>query len=40
VVENLDVKKKLYARLEPLLAADAILASNTSTIQITKLARG
>jgi len=40
VVENLDVKKKLYARLEPLLGADAVLASNTSTIQITKLAQG
>ena len=40
VVENLDVKKKVYARLEPLLSADAVLASNTSTIQITKLAQG
>jgi 3-hydroxyacyl-CoA dehydrogenase/1,4-dihydroxy-2-naphthoyl-CoA synthase len=40
IVENLEVKKKLYARLEPLLGADAVLASNTSTIQITKLAQG
>ncbi len=40
VVENLEVKKSLYARLEPLLKADAVLASNTSTIQITKLAQG
>ena len=40
VVENLDVKKAVYARLEPLLGKDAVLASNTSTIQITKLAQG
>ncbi|HTU25100.1 MAG TPA: 3-hydroxyacyl-CoA dehydrogenase NAD-binding domain-containing protein, partial [Pirellulales bacterium] len=40
VVENVDVKKKVYARLEPLLADTAVLASNTSTIQITKLAQG
>jgi 3-hydroxyacyl-CoA dehydrogenase/1,4-dihydroxy-2-naphthoyl-CoA synthase len=40
VVENLDAKKTLYARLEPLLGNDAVLASNTSTIQITKLAQG
>ncbi|MBX7165399.1 MAG: enoyl-CoA hydratase/isomerase family protein [Pirellulales bacterium] len=40
VVENPDVKKQLYARLEPQLAATAILASNTSTIPITRLAEG
>ncbi|MBI1899722.1 MAG: enoyl-CoA hydratase/isomerase family protein [Planctomycetia bacterium] len=38
IVENPDVKKKLFARLEPLLSADAILASNTSTIPIARLA--
>lgn len=38
VVENIDVKRQVYARLEPLLRADAILASNTSTIPITQLA--
>ncbi len=38
VVENLDVKTKIYARLEPHMPDDAILASNTSTIPITKLA--
>lgn len=40
VVEKEDVKKQLYAKLEPLLAESAILASNTSTIPITKLAAG
>ena len=40
VVENLDVKKQIFARLEPLLDEKAILASNTSTIPITKLAEG
>lgn len=38
VVENVDVKKKVYARLEPQLRPEAILATNTSTIPITKLA--
>jgi 3-hydroxyacyl-CoA dehydrogenase/enoyl-CoA hydratase/carnithine racemase len=40
IVENPEIKKQLYARLEPKLAADAILASNTSTIPISKLAEG
>jgi 3-hydroxyacyl-CoA dehydrogenase/enoyl-CoA hydratase/3-hydroxybutyryl-CoA epimerase/3-hydroxyacyl-CoA dehydrogenase/enoyl-CoA hydratase/3-hydroxybutyryl-CoA epimerase/enoyl-CoA isomerase len=40
IVENPEAKKQFYARLEPLLSADAILASNTSTIPITKLAEG
>ncbi|MBP88969.1 MAG: multifunctional fatty acid oxidation complex subunit alpha [Planctomycetaceae bacterium] len=40
IVENGDVKKKLFARIEPLLAPGAILASNTSTIPITQLATG
>ncbi|HTN74142.1 MAG TPA: 3-hydroxyacyl-CoA dehydrogenase NAD-binding domain-containing protein, partial [Pirellulaceae bacterium] len=38
VVENIDVKRQVYARLESLLRPDAILASNTSTIPITRLA--
>ncbi len=38
IVENADVKRKIFARLEPQLKPDAILASNTSTIPITKLA--
>lgn len=40
VVENRDAKRAVYARLEPLLRPDAILASNTSTIPITQLAAG
>ena len=38
VVENADVKRQIFARLEPQLRPDAVLASNTSTIPITKLA--
>lgn len=40
IVENADVKKKFYSRLEPMLKPEAILASNTSTIPITELAKG
>jgi 3-hydroxyacyl-CoA dehydrogenase/enoyl-CoA hydratase/3-hydroxybutyryl-CoA epimerase/enoyl-CoA isomerase len=38
VVENEGVKKKVLAEVEALLPPHAILASNTSTISITKLA--
>lgn len=38
IVENAEAKRELFARLEPLVAADAILASNTSTIPITRQA--
>ena len=40
IVENPQAKKQLYARIEPLLSPGAILASNTSTIPIAKLAEG
>jgi 3-hydroxyacyl-CoA dehydrogenase/enoyl-CoA hydratase/3-hydroxybutyryl-CoA epimerase/3-hydroxyacyl-CoA dehydrogenase/enoyl-CoA hydratase/3-hydroxybutyryl-CoA epimerase/enoyl-CoA isomerase len=40
IVENLDAKQKLYAELEPLISDEAVLATNTSTIPITKLADG
>ncbi len=40
IIENPEAKKQLYARLESQLSKDAILASNTSTIPITKLAEG
>ncbi len=40
VVENLELKRQIYRRLEPQLREHAILASNTSTIPITKLAEG
>lgn len=38
IIEKPDAKQSLFARLEPLLRDDAILASNTSTIPITQLA--
>ena len=39
VIENADIKRQLFARLEPQLRDDAILDSNTSTIPITSLAK-
>ena len=39
VVENEDVKTKLYRDLQGVLRPDAILASNTSTIPITRMAQ-
>jgi 3-hydroxyacyl-CoA dehydrogenase / enoyl-CoA hydratase / 3-hydroxybutyryl-CoA epimerase / enoyl-CoA isomerase len=39
VVENAEVKTKLFADLQSILPADAILASNTSTIPITRMAQ-
>ena len=38
VVENPDVKRQIYRRIEPLLQPHTILATNTSTIRITQLA--
>ncbi len=40
VIENEQVKKSVYAEVESLMRPDAILASNTSTIPISKLAEG
>ncbi|MFG6414238.1 3-hydroxyacyl-CoA dehydrogenase NAD-binding domain-containing protein [Roseateles sp. DC23W] len=40
VVENLDVKRALFAELEALLPDDAVIATNTSSISVTALARG
>lgn len=37
-VENMDVKKELFARLDRLLPPHAILASNTSSLCITEMA--
>lgn len=37
IVENLDAKRALFSQLEALLAEDAILASNTSSISITAI---
>ena len=39
VVENLGVKHKVIAEVEPLLAPDAIFASNTSALPISSLAQ-
>lgn len=40
IVEKEEAKRDLFARLAPQLRPDAILASNTSTIPITRLAEG
>ena len=40
VVEDLAVKRALFAELEAVVAADAILASNTSSLSPTALAAG
>ncbi len=40
IVENLDVKRKLFAELEALLPEEAVLATNTSSISVTALANG
>jgi len=37
IVENLDIKQKLFRELESLLGADAILSSNTSSLSITAM---
>lgn len=38
IVENLDIKRKVFGDLEELLGDDAILTSNTSSISITAIA--
>jgi 3-hydroxyacyl-CoA dehydrogenase/enoyl-CoA hydratase/3-hydroxybutyryl-CoA epimerase len=40
IVENAEIKKKLYAQIEPKLMPTAILASNTSSIPLQELAVG
>ena len=40
IVENVDIKKKLYAQIEPRMKSDAILASNTSSIPLQELSVG
>src|SRR5262249_8872243 len=40
IVENLAVKQGLLQELEALVADDCVLASNTSSLSITALARG
>ena len=38
IYEDFDAKRAVYAQIEPRLSPDAIIASNTSSISITKLA--
>jgi 3-hydroxybutyryl-CoA dehydrogenase len=40
VLERLDVKKMLFAELEAVLAPEAVLASNTSSLSVTAIAAG
>jgi 3-hydroxyacyl-CoA dehydrogenase / enoyl-CoA hydratase / 3-hydroxybutyryl-CoA epimerase len=40
IIENAEIKKKLYASLEPRMKADAILATNTSSIPLHELSTG
>lgn len=38
IIENLDIKKKVFAHLEKIVSEDCIIASNTSSLSITSLA--
>jgi 3-hydroxybutyryl-CoA dehydrogenase len=38
VIENIDLKKRIFAEIDEVLKPQAILASNTSTIPITEMA--
>src|SRR5262249_27900182 len=40
ILERLDVKRALFETLEPVLAADAIVASNTSGLRIAEMVQG
>ncbi len=40
IVENLEIKRSLYERIEPHLGAEAIVTSNTSGIPLASLAEG
>lgn len=40
IIEQFDVKQGLFAQLEEVLAADAVIASNTSSLPIGRLAKG
>ena len=40
IVENLDVKRAVFSELEGIVAEDAILASNTSSLSVTQIAAG
>ena len=38
IIENLEVKRKLFAALEKIVSVDCILASNTSSLSVTEIA--
>ncbi|CAI2370224.1 unnamed protein product [Moneuplotes crassus] len=38
IIENFDIKKSIFEKLDKIVPEDAILASNTSSLSITKLA--
>lgn len=40
IFENADAKRALYAKLEPVMKQDALLATNTSSIMLEELSRG
>jgi 3-hydroxybutyryl-CoA dehydrogenase len=40
IVENVDAKRSLFKQLEDVLRADAVLATNTSSISVTAIANG
>lgn len=40
IVEDLEIKRSLFRELEGILAEDAILASNTSSLSVTQIAAG
>ena len=40
IIENLEIKRSLYEKIEPHLHADAIVTSNTSGIPLASLAQG
>ncbi|WP_114972004.1 3-hydroxyacyl-CoA dehydrogenase [Rhodoferax ferrireducens] len=40
IVEKLDVKRGLFQQLETIVAADCVLATNTSSISVTAIANG
>ena len=39
VVENIDIKRALFAALEAVIAPDAVLATNTSSLSVASMAR-
>jgi 3-hydroxybutyryl-CoA dehydrogenase len=40
IVEQLDAKRALFQQLEPIVGADCVLATNTSSISVTAIANG